>query len=151
LSRDGNRAIVLVFVAFDERGVMSRFEDVMRVLVVVAATFLLTEWVHFRLGAPPIFEFLGRRGDSGVARGHDPDAVTESEFQTYLRVLEAMQTNRSMPIDDAVEAEHLQLEKFRELEQRVQRNEVLVDRARHELRERAETLWKSVGPPRDHG
>jgi hypothetical protein len=129
---------------------VSRLEGVMRVLVVVAATFLLTEWVHFRLGAPPIFELLGRR-DSGVARGRDPDAVTESEFQTYLRVLEAMQMNRSMPIDDAVQAEHLPLEKFRELEQRVQRNEVLIDRARHELREHAETLWKAVGPPRDHG
>jgi hypothetical protein len=118
----------------------------------VTATFLLTEWVHYRLGTPPLFQYLlGNKGGLEAARGHDPDAVTESEFQTYLRVLEAMQANRSMSIDDAVEAEHLPLAKFRELEQRVQRNEVLIDRARHVLREQAETLWKSVDPPRDHG
>ena len=131
---------------------MSRLDSVLRVLILVTATFLLTEWVHYRLGTPPLFQYLlGNEGNLETARGHDPDAVTEAEFQTYLRVLEAMQVNRSMSIDEAVEAEHLPLAKFRELEQRVQRNEVLVDRARHVLREQAETLWKSVGPPRDHG
>jgi hypothetical protein len=131
---------------------MSRLDSILRVLILVTATFLLTEWVHYRLGAPPLFEvLLGGSRDLETAWGHDPDTVTESEFQTYLRVLEAMQVNRSMSIDEAVEAEHLPLAKFRELEQRVQRNEALVDRARHVLREQAETLWKSVGPPRDHG
>ncbi len=131
---------------------MSRLDGVLRVLIVVVATFLLTEWVHYRLDAPPVFQFLlGGGGDSEVARGHDPDAVTESEFQTYLRILESMQTNRSLSIDDAVEAEHLPLAKFRALEQRVQRNETLIDRLRNVLRERAETIWKSVDPPRDHG
>ncbi len=131
---------------------MNRLDGVLRVLIVVVATFLLTEWVHYRLDTPPIFQFLlGGVGDSEVARGHDPDAVTESEFQTYLHVLEAMQANRSLSIDDAVEAEQLPLEKFREIEQRVQRNEVLIDRIRSALRERAETIWKSIDPPRDHG
>ena len=131
---------------------MSRLDSVLRVLILVTATFLLTEWVHYRLGTPPLFQYLlGNKGGLEAARGHDPDAVTESEFQTYLRVLEAMQVNRSMSIDDAVETERLPLAKFRELEQRVQRNEVLIDRARHVLREQAETLWKSVDPPRDHG
>jgi hypothetical protein len=135
-----------------QSGAMSRLDGVLRVLIVVVATFLLTEWVHYRLGAPPIFQFLlGGVGDSEVARGHDPNAVTESEFQTYLHVLEAMQANRSLSIDDAVEAAHLPLEKFREIEQRVQRNEVLIDRIRSALRERAETIWKSIDPPRDHG
>jgi hypothetical protein len=131
---------------------MSRLDSILRVLILVTATFLLTEWVHYRLGTPPLFQYLpGNQGYLEAARGHDPDAVTESEFQRYLRVLEAMQVNRSMSLDDAVEAEHLPLAKFRELEQRVQRNEVLIDRARHVLREQAETLWKSVDPPRDHG
>jgi hypothetical protein len=135
-----------------QSGATSRFDGVLRVVIVVVATFLLTEWVHFRLGTPPIFQFLlGDVGDSEVARGHDPNAVTESEFQTYLHVLEAMQANRSLSIDDAVEAAHLPLEKFRELEQRVQRNEALIDRIRNVLRERAETIWKSIDPPRDHG
>jgi hypothetical protein len=135
-----------------ESSAMSRLDGVLRVLIVVVATFLLTEWVHYRLGTPPVFELLlGGLGGSEVARGRDPNAVTESEFQSYVHVLEAMQANRSLSIEDAVEAEHLSLEKFRELEQRVQRNEVLIDRVRSVLRERAETLWKSIGPPRDHG
>jgi hypothetical protein len=131
---------------------MSRLDGALRVAMVVVATFLLTEWVHYRLGTPPVFELLLRGvGDAESARGHDPNAVTESEFQTYLHVLEAMQANRSLSIEDAAEAEHLPLEKFRELEQRVQRNETLIERVRNALRERAETLWKSMGPPRDHG
>ena len=94
---------------------MSRLDSILRVLILVTATFLLTEWVHYRLGTPPLFQYLlGNKGSLEAARGHDPDAVTESEFQTYLRVLEAMQVNRSMSIDDAVEAEHLPLAKFRE-------------------------------------
>jgi hypothetical protein len=61
-----------------------------------------------------------------------------------------MQANPTLSIEDAVDAEHSTLDKFRELEQRVQRNEVLVDRARHTLRERAESLWNARGVA-DHG
>jgi|ERR1051326_8215525 len=132
---------------------MSRRDSFFGALVLVASTFLVTEWVHYRLGVPPIFQvWLGSENDGdGAAKNGDVDSVTESEFQTYLRVLDAMQTDRTLSIEDAVDAEHLPLAKFRELEQRVQRNEVLIDRARHILRERAETLWNARGAPRDHG
>jgi hypothetical protein len=133
---------------------MSRRESLVGALVLVVSTFFVTEWVHYRLGVPPIFQvWFGADADSDgtAAKSGDVDGVTESEFQTYLRVLDAMQTDRTLSIEDAVDAEHLPLTKFRELEQRVQRNEVLIDRARHILRERAESLWNARGAPRDHG
>ena len=126
---------------------MSQLGLWLRALILIAATFLVTEWVHYRADTPPIFQlWLGPRmaGEgSATVKAHDPDSVTESEFQMYLHVLESMQVNPTLSIEAAVDAEHSTLEKFRELEQRVQRNEVLVDRARHTLRERAETLWNA--------
>jgi hypothetical protein len=133
---------------------MSRLDAFLSALLLVVATFFFTEWLHYRLDAPPLFQVLlgPRGGEEGAGAGaRDPDSVTESEFQTYLRVLEAMQANRSLSIEDAVGAERMPLERFRDLEQRVQRNDGLIDRARHILREKAETLWKSVGAPLEHG
>src|SRR5258705_8577483 len=134
---------------------MSRLDLVLGTLLLAVSTFVLTEWVHYRLGAPPVFEvLLGPRppfDGEASARFHDPNTVTEAEFQTYLRVLEAMQADHSLSIDDAVGTEHLGLEKFRELEQRVQRNDGLIDRARHILREKAERLWNTRGAPLEHG
>jgi len=133
---------------------MRRLDGLLPALMLVSTTFIVTEWVHYRLGAPPVFQYLfGSANESatGSAKDRESDSVTESEFQTYLRVLEAMQIDRSLSIDTAVDHEHIPLEKFRELEQRVQRNEGLVDRARHILRERAESLWNARSAARDHG
>jgi hypothetical protein len=134
---------------------MTRRDSLIGAFVLVASTFLLTEWVHYRVGTPPIFQLIFGPGidadGASATKNGDIDSVTESEFQTYLHVLEAMQSDRTLSIEDAVEAEHLPLATFRALEQRVQRNEVLIDRARHVLRERAETLWNERGAPRDHG
>jgi hypothetical protein len=131
---------------------MSWLDSWLRGLILISATFLVTEWVHYRAGTPPIFQlWLGppvAAQGSATLKTRDPDSVTESEFQTYLRVLESMQANPTLSIEDAVDAERSTLDKFRELEQRVQRNEVLVDRARHTLRERAESLWNARA---DHG
>jgi hypothetical protein len=134
---------------------MSRYERFLRGLLLIAATFLVTEWVHYRTGTPPVFQrWLGPQvGSEGSAslKNRDADSVTEGEFQTYLEVLKSMQANPTLSIDDAVQAQHVTLATFRDLEQRVQRNEVLIDRARHTLRERAESLWNARGGARDHG
>lgn len=134
---------------------MSRVEAAIRVLVLMVGTFVATEWLHYRLGTPPIFEMLAgwsRDSDPASGRhGNDADNVTEAEFQTYLRVLEAMQADRSLSIESAVAAERIALGRFRDLERRVQRNEGLIDRARHILRERAESLWNARGAPLEHG
>lgn len=134
---------------------MSRVEAAIRVLVLTVGTFVATEWLHYRLGTPPIFEMLlgwSRNSDlASAGHGSDPDNVTESEFQIYLRVLEAMQADRSLSIENAVAGERIALGRFRELERRVQRNEGLIDRARHVLRERAESLWNARGAALEHG
>jgi hypothetical protein len=132
---------------------MNRLEAFVGASMVGVVTFLVTEWVHYRVGNPPIFErLLGPRVDfdsTSAARGSG--SVTEAEFQTYVRVLEAMQANRALSIEDAVAAEHIPLPEFRDLEQRVQRNELLIDRARSILRERAESLWNHRLAPLEHG
>jgi hypothetical protein len=134
---------------------MSRFDFVLAIAVVAVVTFVTTEWIHYRLGNPPVFEVLlgpaGAGDPNATGKLHDSENVTESEFQTYLHVLEAMQSDRSLSIEDAVASEHINLDAFRTLEQRVQRNDGLIDRARHILRDKAESLWNSRGAPLEHG
>ncbi len=132
----------------DGDGIMTRLQDWARIAMLVAVTFLATEWVHYRTNSSPFFERvfgLSSSVDESLLRSHGgPESVTEGEFQTYLRVLEAMQADHSLPIETAVATEHIPLDSFRDLEQRIQRNEVLIDRTRHQLREKAETLWNNA-------
>jgi hypothetical protein len=133
---------------------MRRLDGFLPALILVSTTFLVTEWVHYRLGVPSVLQYLFGSPDAATgsaAKDRESDSVTESEFQIYLRVLEAMQVDRSLSIETAVDREHIPLDKFREIEQRVQRNDGLVDRARHVLRERAESLWNARSAAHDHG
>ncbi len=125
---------------------MSRFESTLRALILVSATALVIEWVHYRLGEPTMWRLLRSTpsGDSiSLSPDFDPSSVTEAEFETYIRILESMQGARSLSIEQAVEAEQLSLSRFRQIEQRVQKNDVLVGRARELLRKKAESLWDS--------
>jgi hypothetical protein len=115
-------------------------------LILVSATALVTEWIHYRLGEPTVWRLLqSPTAQQTISIGSDdnPSSVTESEFEIYLRVLESMQADRSLSIEHAVETEHLTVESFRDIEQRVQKNDVLVERTRDGLRKKAETLWDS--------
>ena len=105
----------------------------------------MIEWVHYRLGEPTMWHLLKPMPseDSMSISDFDPNNVTESQFETYVRVLEAMQADPSLSIDRAVEDEHLPLSRFRQIEQQLQRNDTLVERARDLLRRKAETLWDS--------
>jgi hypothetical protein len=133
---------------------MSRMDRYSTVFLVVAVTLLTTEWIHYRLGEGLFARIFG---EPSATRGlvslsdHDPSSVTESEFQAYLRILEAMQADHDLPIEQALEAEQLTLERFRDVEQRVQRNDVLVERARTTLKEKAQSLWNERGKPLEHG
>src|SRR2546426_12319925 len=98
---------------------MRHLDGLLPALILASTTFLVTEWLHYRLGVPPIFQYLfglpNKSATGSAANDHELDGVTESEFQSYLRVLEAMQADRSLSIDTAVDREHLPLDKFREL------------------------------------
>ena len=135
---------------------MNRLQEWIRIGVLVLVTFCATEWVHYRLGASPLLQrMLGSAWpfDNELSRAAHggPESVTENQFQAYVRILEAMQADRSLSIETAVASEHISLGDFRDLEQRIQRNEVLIDRTRHLLREKAESLWNARGAPLEHG
>jgi hypothetical protein len=125
---------------------MKRTESVIGSLLLVAATVLAVESLHYRLGEPTLWSLFGSRRPSleRLSEQEERDgSVTESEFERYLDVLERMQADHSLPIEQAAESAGLTLQQFRDIEQRVQRNEVLVERTRERLRQKAESLWDS--------
>ena len=133
---------------------MKRLESALAALLLVAATVLVTEWVHYRLGDPTLWTILDVQTEGDDAVDFDEfgnPTVTESEFQRYVEVLATMQVNRNLSIEDAVGETKLSLGDFRDIEQRVQRSEALVQRARELLRKKAESLWDSQRATLEHG
>jgi hypothetical protein len=127
----------------------------LRALLIVVTTVAVLEWSHYRLGEPSFFALLlgepRAESPTETAEGDDADNVTESDFQSYLRVLEAMQADHSLAVEDAAVRGDLTLEEFREVESRVQRNDVLVERTREALRKKAESLWDRRRAALEHG
>jgi hypothetical protein len=133
---------------------VSRLEGALAALILVAATALVTEWIHYRLGDPTLWTILRPEAASPGALSEEddgPDSITESEFQKYVDVLERMQADRALSIEDAAKSESLSLEQFRDIEQRVQRDGAFVQRARDLLRKKAESLWDSRRATLEHG
>lgn len=125
---------------------MNRVQETLKGLILIAATLVATEWVHYRLGEPTMWSLLNPQSSRYALLGPDDSelfSVTEGDFQTYLRVLERMQGDHGLSIEEALAPEHLSLERFRDLEQRVQRNDILVERTRENLRRKAQSLWDS--------
>lgn len=120
---------------------MKRLSRIFRPLLLVVVTVILTEWVHQRLergGAD--FPLIDSVSDVGIP---SVDAVPESEFERYVRVLEAMQADHSLGVDAATDRESMGVEEFRDIERRVQRSDVLVERVRESLKRKAESVWDS--------
>jgi len=63
--------------------------------------------------------------------------VAESELQLYIDVYTAMQADHDLTIDAALAARQVPLERFRTIEQRIQKEQRLVDRVRQALLEQA--------------
>ena len=124
---------------------MSRLESVFGALVLVSATILVTEWIHYRQGDTTLWSSVVEPGPGLSSAPGDglPEPVTEGEFEHYVAVLEHMQSNRDATIDEATARESMSLEDFRHVEQRVQRSGILVERVRERLRQTAEQLWDS--------
>ena len=120
---------------------MKRLSRIFRPLLLVLVTILVTEWVHRRLERAgddlPLLESISDVGIPSV------DGVAESEFERYLRVLESMQADHSLGVDAATDRESMKVEEFRDIERRVQRNDVLVERVRESLKRKAESVWDS--------
>lgn len=121
---------------------MMRLPGFVRTVLVIGATVLATEGVHWQLGSGSTVDLPGVDSLSDVAGGGA--AVTEAEFEIYVRALETMHENHGLSVEDAADSEGLTLDEFRDIERRVQMNDVLVDRTRESLKRKAEI----VGPSR---
>lgn len=133
---------------------MSGVERTLRALIIISATVFVTEWIHYSLGEPTVLRLVRpetAEDDAGAAADAAAASVTESEFQSYLQVLEAMQADHALPIEKAVAAAHQTISHFRDIEQRVQRNDVLVERTREMLRKKAQSLFDSRRAAVGHG
>ena len=73
--------------------------------------------------------------------------VSEGEVQLYIDVYSAMQADHALTIDAALIPHNVPLERFRDIERRIQREQRLVDRVRQALLERAKNRSVSALAP----
>jgi hypothetical protein len=69
----------------------------------------------------------------------DENEVSTEDVDKYVAVYKAMQRNRSLTVDQAAAAKGLTTKQFRELENRVQRDEAALQQARDELQGAAQS------------
>jgi hypothetical protein len=88
----------------------------------------------FTVGNPP------GSGDpvAQLVAGPPPRKLNNEEVELYNGVYKAMQGDRDMTIDEALEPHGVSLREFRDLERRLQMNSALVERVRRELLTHAE-------------
>jgi len=68
------------------------------------------------------------------------DEVSADEIEKYVSVYKAMQRNRTLTVNQAAAAQGLTVEQFRQLENRVQRDDAALQQARDELQAAARGL-----------
>jgi hypothetical protein len=64
----------------------------------------------------------------------EEEGVSHDEIQKYVGVYRAMQRNHQLTVEQAAATHGLTLQAFRDLEQRIERNEEARDEARRELK-----------------
>jgi hypothetical protein len=76
-----------------------------------------------------------------IVQAEDPDQneVSTDDVDKYVAVYKAMQRNRSLTIDQAAASQGLTTRQFRELENRLQRDEAALQKARDELQAAAQS------------
>lgn len=81
------------------------------------------------------FQAHSRNSARVIAQDADTDEreVSTDEVEKYVSVYKAMQHNRNMTVDQAAAAQGLSTKQFRELENRVQRDDAALQQARDEL------------------
>jgi hypothetical protein len=120
---------------------MVRLPRFLRTFLIIGATVLATEWVHWQFGTR---SGIHLRVDSLSDVAGGDTSVTEAEFELYVTALETMHENHGLSVEDAAESEGMTLDTFRDIERRVQANDLLVERTRESLKRKAEI----VGPSR---
>ena len=94
----------------------------------------------------PIRRMLPVLGQNDQA---DENEVSTDQVEKYVSVYKAMQRNRSLTVDQAAAAQGLTLQQFRQLENRVQRDDAALQQARDELQSAAQQDTPNLGknPP----
>ena len=64
---------------------------------------------------------------------NEPPKVSDADFQTYVAVYGAMQSDHDLTIEHALEPYQMSVDAFRQIERRVQSDERLTDKARQAL------------------
>ena len=80
-------------------------------------------------------------------QGGDEEVPT-AQLEKYVSVYKAMQRNRSLTVEQAAASQGLTLQEFRELENRVQRDDAALQQARDELQAAAKQT--STAPENAH-
>ena len=101
-------------------------------------------WLRGRL--PGAMSAAGRSTSrSAIVLAQADENVTPTELNKYIAVYKAMQRNHNLTVEQAATAQGLTLHQFRDIEQRVERNDVARDAARRAL---AKSATQSTPSPR---
>lgn len=105
--------------------------------IMITAVVLAGLIGFFSVGEPPY-----ESGDplAQLVAGPPPRELTDDEVDLYIAVYKAMQADRDLKIDEAIEPHAISLADFRDIERRVQMSSTLVDRVRRELVAHAEEI-----------
>ncbi len=78
----------------------------------------------------------------------EPETVSETDLQMYIKVYEAMQDDHDLTIDEAIKPYHVTLDDFRQVERRVQAQPHVVERVREALLQnaRAHSVFAETAP-----
>jgi hypothetical protein len=74
----------------------------------------------------------------------EPAGVTEAELELYIDVYGTMQADHDLTIDSVLSSKNETIERFRNIEQRVQKEQRLVDRVRQALLDQAKNRSPSA-------
>ena len=92
------------------------------------------QWFQAQLRTSRLPSIVGQNDDADT----DENEVSTDDIEKYVSVYKAMQRDRTLTIDHAAAAQGLTIEQFRQLENRVQRDDVALQQARDELQAAAQ-------------
>ena len=91
-----------------------------------------------------LYAFPQQAQEPEVEDAAEPAGVTEAEIELYIDVYATMQADHDLTIDAVLSSKNETLERFRNIEQRVQREQRLVDRVRQALHDQAKNRSASA-------
>lgn len=91
-----------------------------------------------------LYAFPQHAQEQEAEEAAEPAGVTEAELELYIDVYATMQADHDLTIDAVLSSKNETLERFRNIEQRVQKEQRLVDRVRQALHDMAKNRSPSA-------